>query len=275
MSGNENGRARPHPKGRKKTGRRSSNYESREEGKLRKAQSKLLAGIGVPSSDGEFVLDKFQLEAAESVNSGADTLVVAPTGAGKTRIAIMGMQGTVARGGRVFYTAPLKALSNGKYAEFKRIFSGECEVGLLTGDRKLDADSPIVVATTEIYRNDLFSGSVNADLVIFDEVHYLADMHRGPVWEESIILSPKDATLLMLSASISNAEEIAEWIHSVRGKPINIITEETRPVELRLGYLGRSGVYPIELYSSEKKRTHKESGADNRRKQDARRGKKR
>jgi superfamily II RNA helicase len=119
-------------------------------------------------------------------------------------------------------------------------------VGLLTGDRKIEGDSDVVIATTEIYRNELYRGDVRYSLVILDEVHYIADPQRGPVWEESIILTPSESTLLMLSASISNAEEIAAWIEEVRNKECRIVMKRERPVELRYGFLHpRFGVIPL------------------------------
>ena len=210
---------------------------------LRKA---FLEGISVPEQS-SFDPDVFQVEAIESVLAGCDTLVVAPTGAGKTYIAVECIKKLVPEGKRVVYTTPLKALSNTKYSEFKKGFAPEIEVGLLTGDRKIDGDSPIVVATTEIYRNELYSAQENYSLVVLDEFHYLADAQRGPVWEESVILSPRSSTLLMLSASISNAEEIADWVQVTRNKEVRIISETTRPVELRLGFLHpEHGVIPLE-----------------------------
>jgi ATP-dependent RNA helicase HelY len=127
------------------------------------------------------------------------------------------------------------------------VFEPEFSVGLLTGDRKIEADAKILVATTEIYRNDMYNMDASYGLVILDELHYLADSQRGPVWEESIILSSSASELLMLSASISNEDIIAEWIESVRNKKINIIRKIDRPVELRLGFLHPEfGVVPME-----------------------------
>ncbi len=203
------------------------------------------SGIGVPER-AAFHPDQFQLDAIQSLVSECDTLVIAPTGAGKTYIAIEAIRAIVERGKRAIYTAPLKALSNAKYAELKRLFEPQTSVGLLTGDRKIEGDAQIVVATTEIYRNELYSYSENYSLVVLDEFHYLADPQRGPVWEESVVLSPRSATLLLLSASISNAEEVSRWIHEVRQKTVNIISVKERPVELRLGFLDDElGVIPL------------------------------
>ncbi len=238
-----------------KSDSRSHNENSRNEGRgrtqgrpsVKQIQSHFLEGISVPKQAESFSPDAFQLAAIESVTEGHDTLVVAPTGTGKTYIAVQGIAQMISSGKRAVYTAPLKALSNTKYTEFRKRFEPHFTVGLLTGDRKIDGDADVVVATTEIYRNELYNYGENYSLVVLDEFHYLADSQRGPVWEESIILSPKTATLLMLSASVSNAEEIAAWIESVRGKPVKIISETHRPVELRLGFLHpKMGVLPLE-----------------------------
>ena len=177
---------------------------------------------------------------------GDDTLVIAPTGTGKTYIAVEAIKETLAAGKRAIYTAPLKALSNTKYVEFKHLLEPQYRVGLLTGDRKIDTDGELVIATTEIYRNELYSARESYALVVLDELHYLADPQRGPVWEESIILSPRSSVLLMLSASISNPQEIANWIEEVRGRAVRVVLEYRRPVELRLGFLHPElGVLPL------------------------------
>lgn len=212
---------------------------------IENARAYLLRGIGVPG-ESDFVVDKFQTEAISSVVNGNDTLVVAPTGAGKTYIAVEAIAAYLRLGTKSVYTTPLKALSNTKYSELGKRFSPAHEVGLLTGDRKIDTDADVVVATTEIYRNELYSSQERFSLVVLDEVHYIADPQRGAVWEESIILTPADSTLLMLSASISNAAEIAEWLEDVRGKPCRVIIEKERPVELRYGFIHPDlGVIPL------------------------------
>ncbi len=217
-----------------------NNYKVSQDQKQR-----LLAGIGVPEKQ-DFVVDDFQREAIEAIALGKDTLVVAPTGSGKTYIALEAIKVALGLKQRAIYTTPLKALSNGKYNELKRIFEPEFKVGLLTGDRKIDTDADIVVATTEIYRNELYRDPGRYAVIILDEVHYLADLQRGPVWEESIILSPKDSALLMLSASISNIEEISAWLEDVRGRPCHVVIKQNRPVELRLGFLHPGhGILPL------------------------------
>lgn len=212
---------------------------------LEKLRAEFLEGIGVPREQ-RFEVDEFQRAAIANVMEGFDTLVVAPTGSGKTYIAMECINAHLGLKLRSVYTTPLKALSNTKFNEFKQRFEPTHKVGLLTGDRKIEGDAEVVVATTEIYRNELYRSSERYSLVILDEVHFIADPQRGPVWEESIILTPKSSTLLMLSASISNAKEIAEWLEEVRGKECRIVIKKDRPVELRYGFLHPElGVLPL------------------------------
>lgn len=212
---------------------------------IHESREKFLSGLGVPEKT-DFVADDFQQEAIANLKAGIDTLVVAPTGSGKTFIAVQAIRNLLESGHHSIYTTPLKALSNTKYTEFQHTFGPKYSVGLLTGDRKIEGDSDVVIATTEIYRNDLYRGSGRYSLVILDEVHYIADPQRGAVWEESIILTPSSSTLLMLSASISNAQEIAAWIEEVRNKECRIVMKTVRPVELRFGFMHpRFGVIPL------------------------------
>lgn len=211
----------------------------------KKARDRFLSGVGVPKEEA-FVVDDFQREAIDSVVQGEDTLVVAPTGSGKTFIALEAIRATMELGCRAVYTTPLKALSNTKYTDLKRRFEPRFKVGLLTGDRKIDGDAQVVVATTEIYRNELYKSPERYSVVVLDEVHFISDGQRGPVWEESIILTPSSTALLMLSASISNPGEIAEWIEHVRGRPCRVVIKKERPVELRFGFLHPDhGVVPL------------------------------
>jgi ATP-dependent RNA helicase HelY len=212
---------------------------------IEQARRYFLRGISVPK-ESPFIIDDFQLEAINHVKDGHDTLVVAPTGSGKTYIALSAIEAYLQKGRRAVYTTPLKALSNTKYTELKKRFEPQYKVGLLTGDRKIEGDADVVVATTEIFRNELYRESDRDALVVLDEVHFIADPQRGPVWEESIILAPKTAVFLMLSASISNAEEIAEWLFEVRGKECKIVIKKERPVELRYGFIHPElGVIPL------------------------------
>ena len=165
-------------------------------------------------------------------------LVAAPTGAGKTVVAEHAVSLSLAEGGRVFYTTPIKALSNQKFADL-RATHGASRVGLLTGDNAVNPDAPVVVMTTEVLRNMIYAGSPGLDglrWVILDEVHYLQDTYRGPVWEEVIIQTPSSVRFVCLSATVSNAEELAGWIASARG-PTDTVLEHQRPVELINHYL--------------------------------------
>ena len=201
---------------------------------------KLLEGIGTPPAV-PFKPDPFQLEALAALEF-EDVLVTAPTGSGKTWIAREEIKRLLEQNRRAWYTTPLKALTNSKYQEFIEEFGVE-RVGILTGDRKENSDAPLIVGTTEIYRNQLFDslrggGEVNSDLVVLDEAHYLADEDRGHVWEEAIILTPPRIRLLLLSATIGNAEEFASWIEEVRGVRCGVIPgPRKRPVPLRSAVL--------------------------------------
>lgn len=222
---------------------------------IKEAREKLFSGMGVPEPT-PFIPDEFQTTAVSLSTDGKDTLVVAPTGSGKTFIATQAIEATLEQGLRAVYTTPLKALSNTKFTEFKARFEPKFRVGLLTGDRKIEGDAHLVVATTEIYRNELYRTGERYSLVVLDEVHFIADPQRGPVWEEAIILTPSSSTLLMLSASISNSKEISDWISHVRNKPCEIVTKTGRSVELRYGFIHPDlGVIPLEY---EKGKLHKE-----------------
>jgi superfamily II RNA helicase len=210
----------------------------------KRALDKLLDGIGKPEPT-PFIPDDFQTEALEAVET-EDVLVTAPTGSGKTWIAREEIRRLLAAGKRAWYTTPLKALTNSKYMEFGEEF-GEENVGILTGDRKENPNAPLIVGTTEIYRNQLFDAlrngeQVNTDFVILDEAHYLSDEYRGHVWEEAIILSPPRIRMLLLSATIGNAVEFARWIGETRGTKVRIINRAgQRPVELRAAFLAPNG----------------------------------
>ena len=179
-----------------------------------------------------FEPDPFQVQAAEAVEKGISVVVTAPTGAGKTLVAEAAVHVSLERGRRVFYTTPLKALSNQKYRDFERVYGPE-RVGLLTGDNTINGGAPIVVMTTEVLRNMIYSGAdlSAVETVVLDEVHYLQDRFRGAVWEEVIIHAPTHIRLVCLSATVANGDEFTDWVRSRRG-PTDLVVEEHRPVRL-------------------------------------------
>jgi ATP-dependent RNA helicase HelY len=185
------------------------------------------------TADLGFSLDPFQVEACEALDEGAGVLVCAPTGAGKTVVGEFAVHKALAEGRKAFYTTPIKALSNQKYNDLVDRY-GEARVGLLTGDNAINGDAPVVVMTTEVLRNMLYAESPAIDglgYVVMDEVHYLADRFRGAVWEEVIIHLPQSVTLVSLSATVSNAEEFADWLVTVRGHT-KVVVSEVRPIPL-------------------------------------------
>jgi ATP-dependent RNA helicase HelY len=182
-----------------------------------------------------FIPDPFQIEALEALE-GADVLVTAPTGAGKTYIALKAIERTLQRGGKSWYASPLKALSNSKYEEFSELFGAD-NVGILTGDRKENLQAPVIVGTTEILRNQLYDTmhrgeDLEEDLVVLDEAHFLGDEDRGVVWEEVFIYLPARVKLLLLSATIRNAQEICSWLEWLRSAPCTWVAAYERPVPL-------------------------------------------
>ncbi len=181
----------------------------------------------------DFELDRFQIDAIEALDSGKSVLVSAPTGSGKTIVAEHAVARALAAGKKAFYTTPIKALSNQKFTDLRRRHGAEA-VGLLTGDNAINPDAPVIVMTTEVLRNMIYARSSALDgllFVVLDEVHYLQDAYRGPVWEEVIIHTPPEVRLVCLSATVSNAPELADWISTVRG-PTATVLEDRRPIEL-------------------------------------------
>ena len=181
----------------------------------------------------DFPLDNFQIEGCHSLESGRGVLVAAPTGAGKTVVGEFAAYLAMSQGKKCFYTAPIKALSNQKYTDFKEMF-GDSNVGLLTGDTSINSEAKIVVMTTEVLRNMIYADSKtlsNLQFVVMDEVHYLADKFRGAVWEEILIHLPESIQVASLSATVSNAEEFGDWLNEVRGNT-DVIVSESRPVPL-------------------------------------------
>jgi ATP-dependent RNA helicase HelY len=202
-----------------------------------------LAGfeVGYP-----FGLDAFQRVACMALEEGRGVLVAAPTGAGKTVVGEFAVHLALRNGRKCFYTTPIKALSNQKYNDLVERYGAD-KVGLLTGDNAVNGDADIVVMTTEVLRNMLYAGSDalrGLSHVVMDEVHYLADRSRGAVWEEVIIHLPEDVVLVSLSATVSNAEEFAEWLVTVRGDT-EVVVEEHRPVPLWQHVMAGTRLYDL------------------------------
>lgn len=187
--------------------------------------------------------DKTQLASAESIFNGDNTVCIAPTGTGKTAIANYAITKNLENGKRTYYTTPLKALSNDKYREFCKIY-GEENVGLLTGDIKLKKDAPVLIMTTEIFRNMALSNYANSSknsfqdvaTVVFDEAHYINEEDRGRIWEESIMLAPKGIQILPLTATIGNAKEFSNWIEEITGKKTNLVEASPKDRHVPLVY---------------------------------------
>ncbi|MEU7297259.1 DEAD/DEAH box helicase [Streptomyces exfoliatus] len=194
----------------------------------------------------DFDLDPFQIEACKALEAGKGVLVAAPTGSGKTIVGEFAVHLALTQGRKCFYTTPIKALSNQKYADLVKRY-GPDKVGLLTGDNSVNGDAPIVVMTTEVLRNMLYAGSQalsGLGYVVMDEVHYLSDRFRGAVWEEVIIHLPESVTLVSLSATVSNAEEFGDWLDTVRGDT-EVIVSESRPVPLWQHVLAGRRMYDL------------------------------
>jgi superfamily II RNA helicase len=198
-----------------------------------------------------FDLDRFQLQAINALNQGKSVVVCAPTGSGKTLIGEYAIHRARKGGGRVFYTTPLKALSNQKFRDFRQEF-GQDNVGLLTGDVSINRDAPIVVMTTEIFRNMLYgtrigevgTSMVGVDAVVLDECHYMNDKQRGTVWEESIIYCPREVQIVALSATVANSQQLTNWIDRVHG-PTELVYSDFRPVPLQFHFANSKGIFPL------------------------------
>ncbi|MCL2766695.1 MAG: DEAD/DEAH box helicase [Peptococcaceae bacterium] len=188
-------------------------------------------------------LDDFQIKAVEALRASQSVLLSAPTGNGKTLVAEILAKDLMSIGKGVVYTSPLKALSNQKYRDFKDIF-GEEQVGLVTGDVNVNPGAPLLIMTTEIFRNWCIGEQEqlgNTEYVIFDEFHYLDDNDRGTTWEESILFAPAHIKFLGLSATVPNIAEIADWVSTVRREEVVIIEENKRQVPLNICWLSATG----------------------------------
>jgi len=218
---------------------------------------KVFESIGVPEKT-PFKPDNFQIEALKAIEK-YDCLVTVPTGSGKTWIAEEAISKVFLKGGKSWYATPLKALSNSKYNEFSERF-GSVNVGILTGDRKENIEASILVGTTEILRNQLYDSmhkgeDLDSDFVVLDEAHFLGNEDRGVVWEEVMIYLPRRIPLLLLSATIGNARQIADWLQYIRTKECVVIQETERPVELHQLFLHPSGtLFPLTSYNKIKEK---------------------
>ncbi len=183
----------------------------------------------------QFTLDKFQVDAIRAIENNESVVVTAQTGSGKTLIADYIIDKFMHSGKRVIYTAPIKALSNQKFRDFKRDY-GEDKVGIMTGDFVINSHAPILIMTTEIYRNMLLCNDPSLEhisYVVFDEIHYINDIERGTIWEESLIFSPQSIRFLCLSATIPNAVEFAHWIETVTEHKVHVVSNDRRVVPLK------------------------------------------
>ena len=186
-------------------------------------------------------LDQFQIEAIEAINNGLSVIVSAPTGTRKTLVADYLVEKTIIEGRRIIYTAPIKALSNQKFKDFVKLF-GHDNVGIMTGDVVVNPTAPLLIMTTEIFRNQVITNDEHLNTisyVIFDEIHWLNDEDRGTVWEESIILAPPHIKILGLSATIANARELTDWIGTIRQESITLVEEHQRIVPLEYYYFSQ------------------------------------
>ncbi len=186
----------------------------------------------------EMILDTFQEQALDAIDAGKSVIVAAPTGTGKTLVADYLIEKAMKEHLRVIYTAPIKALSNQKFRDFKKQF-GEDAVGIMTGDVVLNPTAPLLIMTTEVFRNQVITEDPNLEFVshiVFDEIHWLNDEERGTVWEESIILAPPKMKILGLSATIANAQHLVDWIESIRHEEVTLIEEHNRVVPLEYFY---------------------------------------
>ena len=197
-----------------------------------------------------FPLDDFQLQAINSLNNGHSVVVSAPTGSGKTLIGEYSIYRAIDHGNKVFYTTPLKALSNQKLRDFRAQFGYE-NVGLLTGDLSLNREASIIVMTTEVFRNMLYLEAdadddplKGVETVVLDECHYMNDSQRGTVWEESIIHCPTCIQFVALSATVANAGQLTDWINEVHG-PTDLVFSDFRPVPLTFSFCSAKGLHPL------------------------------
>ncbi|MEM7516833.1 MAG: DEAD/DEAH box helicase, partial [Planctomycetota bacterium] len=225
----------------------------------RKSRSRSKAPREAPEEESEegevrvwkkFRLSAFQVRAIDAIAGGHNVLVAAPTGAGKTLVAEYAIEDAVRRGKRCIYTAPIKALSNQKYRDFRD--DPEIDVGLMTGDVTIRPEAQVLIMTTEILRNAIFENPEylsEVEFAIFDEVHFLDDPERGSVWEECLIFAPKTVRVICLSATIDNLEEVGDWLTEIRDQEVHVVRSDKRPVPLthRFWTAGSGMVEPREI----------------------------
>ncbi len=224
----------PSPSGRNK-GRpsKASRSSKGKQGPSQPSAAAHAASTGPAERFRGLTLNAFQMQALGPLREGRSVLLAAPTGAGKTLVAEIAIDLSAQRGKRAIYTAPVKALSNQKYRDFKAI-DPDC-VGIMTGDVTINPSAPLLIMTTEIFRNTIFENPASlddVDTVVFDEIHYMDNMERGTVWEESIIFAPPHIRFVCLSATISNLDAFGDWISKTRNEQVEIIRHRERPVPL-------------------------------------------
>ena len=189
-------------------------------------------------------LDRFQEDAIENINSGYSVIICAPTGAGKTLVAEHAIEQAIKNNKGIIYTAPVKALSNQKYRDFRRAYPEK--TGILTGDVSINPQASILIMTTEIFRNVILTDPerlANKEWIIFDEIHYLDDIERGTVWEEALMLMPRHMKVLALSATVPNVDSIAEWLQKIHQIPVKVIKEDKRPVPLTFYFQANNEIF--------------------------------
>ena len=194
----------------------------------------------------DYILDEFQIQAITEIENGHSLVLSAPTGSGKTLVAEYLIEKVLKTDQRIIYTSPIKALSNQKYRDFSRLYGDK--VGILTGDVVINRDAQALIVTTEVYRNMAIEDPeaiADVSYVIFDEIHYLGDIERGTVWEESIIFSPKTVRFLALSATIPNCDELARWIESVIDHQVKVISHNQRAVPLSFLFYHQKALMPF------------------------------
>jgi superfamily II RNA helicase len=209
-----------------------------------------------------YELNPFQIQAVEAIRGGHNVLVSAPTGAGKTLVAEYAIEDAVRKGRRCIYTAPIKALSNQKYRDFRD--DPTIDVGILTGDVTIHPTARVLIMTTEILRNSIFENPEHlseVEYVVFDEVHYMDDLERGSVWEESLIFAPESMRFICLSATIPNVQELGAWLREIRGPDMVVIQSSRRPVPLHHElYTARSGTFELKNLERVRKRELEPAG---------------